>query len=272
MFIKYPKRKEFTPGKEIKKVTAHVDLLPTVMDILDIPLSKNKKLDGRSLYPMIKGNKEYLANWTNSYFYNLWMKDMKLRENMWQKSAFIDGKYKLVNGTKVYEIEIDPYEENNLAPKNKQLLMTLRKAYIKKFKDIYAERGMHIEPNILGSGKQDVTTLYYFEKIPRCSGWPVKVVKDAGYKFTVAGLQLSEIRKDAKVVIETPTKKWSKKIEHNSDSLVIDNVQLPLGEYELIVYVEGFKKPHRNKTWTPKQGRYHAGEYGHRRISVEECK
>ena len=272
LFIKYPKNKFFTPGKEIKKVTAHVDLLPTVMDILNIPLSNHKKLDGRTLYPMIKGDKDYMDNWKNYYFYSLWMPDMKLKENMWQKSAFIDGKYKLVNGNEVYEIEADPYEQNNLAVKDKKLLNKLRTAYVNKFNEIFNERKTHRQPNILGSGKQDVTTLYYFEKIPRCSGWPVKVIKDTNYKFTIAGLQLKEIEKGAKVIIKSPTKKWVKEIDFNNDSLVIDNVKLPMGEYELIVYVEGFKKPQRNRKWTLTQGRYHAGEFGHRRISVEEQK
>ena len=40
-------------GKLVKPLAAHIDLLPTLLDLAGIPLNPVNKLDGRSLKPLM---------------------------------------------------------------------------------------------------------------------------------------------------------------------------------------------------------------------------
>jgi arylsulfatase len=36
-------------------LSAHIDLFPTISELCDVELPKNKKIDGRSLIPLLEG-------------------------------------------------------------------------------------------------------------------------------------------------------------------------------------------------------------------------
>lgn len=47
-------------GRRIKGLIQHVDLAPTILEILDLPVQNKKNFDGSSLTPLINGDKEEL--------------------------------------------------------------------------------------------------------------------------------------------------------------------------------------------------------------------
>ena len=52
-FIRYPKKIE--PGTVVTRNAAHIDLLPTLCELCDVPLPEGRELDGRSLVPLLIG-------------------------------------------------------------------------------------------------------------------------------------------------------------------------------------------------------------------------
>ncbi|TKG97292.1 hypothetical protein EYV94_02360 [Puteibacter caeruleilacunae] len=264
LFIKW--KGHFKEGMTVDKYTAHVDVVPTVMDILDIPMKKDKVIDGRSLYPFIKG--ENVA-WENSYFYHLYIPSMAMRENMWKKGTMVSGEYKLVEGKELFNIEKDPFEANDLANDMPEKLQEMREEYKARFDEYLSERGLKRQPNILGSEKQKLVNMFYFEIVPDQKGWPVKVVDKGPYKLSIYDIQHADIKPGATFVLKAKDKEWKLDIDPSKKDLFLEGIKLPLGEYYLSLSIEGDKFPKAFKTWTPEQGRYHRMEYGHRRVTLE---
>ncbi|MCL3781142.1 hypothetical protein EMN47_12200 [Prolixibacteraceae bacterium JC049] len=264
LFVKW--KGHFDGNLEVDKFTAHVDLLPTVMDILDVPLKKDKVMDGRSLLPFIE--KQEVA-WENSYFYHLHMEDMNIRKNMWKKGTMVSGDYKIVEGKELFNITKDPFELNNLAKEMPQKLLQMRDEYKARLEEYLSERKGVRQPNILGSQKQPLVNMFYFEIVPEKKGWPVDVQKSGPYKLSIYDIQHDDIKEGAKFVLKAKDQEWKIDIDKNKKELFLTDINLPKGEYFLQLYIEGDRFPKKFKTWTPKQGRYHRLEYGHRRVTME---
>jgi len=124
------------PNKEITNQVRHIDFMPTILEYLEIELDKSyEKLDGKSLLPLIKGEKidEEIAYIETAN---------PLHSNVPPKSpntkAVRTPKWKLIfnehNNTKeLYDLKNDPDENNNLAGtglKIENLLFTELKKHI----------------------------------------------------------------------------------------------------------------------------------------------
>ena len=53
-FLKVPNKFKDVKVKEINKLSAHIDLVPTISELCDVELPKNKKIDGKSLIPLLE--------------------------------------------------------------------------------------------------------------------------------------------------------------------------------------------------------------------------
>lgn len=115
LIIKLPESKY--SSRRIHKTVRSVDILPTVLDILNIDNVYN--LDGLSLLPVIKGK-----NKKNELF-ALSERDMKdsLRPECW---SIIRGRWKFYDGS-LYDLELDPFETINVSDTHMELVALLRR-------------------------------------------------------------------------------------------------------------------------------------------------
>ena len=113
---------------EIKQQIRTIDFMPTILDYLDIPLSdKFEKIDGESLFPLLKGDliqEKFAFSETGNP-----LKDTRPPKNPNTKSIRT-SKWKLIfneydNSIELYNLEIDPTEENNISGKNLDIETTL---------------------------------------------------------------------------------------------------------------------------------------------------
>lgn len=58
----------FTAGKIVQPITAHLDVLPTILELCEVKHDPAVALDGKSLVPLIKGTEE---NWPDRQFYQI---------------------------------------------------------------------------------------------------------------------------------------------------------------------------------------------------------
>jgi arylsulfatase B len=115
-------------GRDIEPITAHVDLVPTLLDLCDIAQPKGVHFDGRSIRPLLEG-KASLSNGT-------WPDRILITDSQrvidpvkWQKSSVMTNRWRLVNGKELYDMKHDPGQKNNVANAHPEVLARLRAFY-----------------------------------------------------------------------------------------------------------------------------------------------
>ena len=122
-FMRYPRR--IKPGTVVKPITAHIDLLPTLMEYCGVKGYQTKPLDGRSLAPIIDGN---AAAWPSRMLFTVWG-GTRLEEG---RRAVRTERWRAVNerrGWELYDMINDPSQRNNQAQAKPAVLAKLRMAY-----------------------------------------------------------------------------------------------------------------------------------------------
>ncbi len=122
-FAHWPKGK-LTGGRDVEPITAHVDIVPTLMDFCGIATPKGLKFDGVSIRPLLENTAK---NWPDRILVtdSQRVKDpIKLR-----KSAVMTSQWRLNNGKELYDIKQDPGQKNNVAAKHPEVVARLTKFY-----------------------------------------------------------------------------------------------------------------------------------------------
>ncbi len=118
-FVSWPGR--FKAGQVIDVPVISMDILPTLLDVLNLPMPADKPLDGKSLLPLIDGKVATLHDrlfWTDG------------SEGGWWSARI--GNWKMLGNrddVKLFNLAEDPSEKNDLALKYPEKLADLRKAF-----------------------------------------------------------------------------------------------------------------------------------------------
>lgn len=133
--IKYPGMKP----QQVDELVSAEDILPTLLDILDIELPFEKKLPifGKSLVPLINGE-------TNEFFENRMVRsDARFALQLNRVTSFQRKNFHYIvqhhnMKEQLYDTSLDPDEVNNIAkePKNKDLILEFREHFISESKKI----------------------------------------------------------------------------------------------------------------------------------------
>ncbi len=67
LWIQYPEK--YKGNTDIETNTAHIDILPTLAELCNAKLPPNRKIDGKSLVPLIEGK---TVDWVNRSFFFYW--------------------------------------------------------------------------------------------------------------------------------------------------------------------------------------------------------
>ncbi len=158
-------------GVDIDRLTAHVDVLPTLADLCGISTKGTLPLDGKSIKKLLENPD---ARWRNRVL----VTDSQRIENpeKWRKSATMTDKWRLVNGEELYEIKVDPGQEHDLAGQHPEVVKKLRAEY-EKWWDSVSERFDEYCRIILGSDKENPSSLtahdWHTGKVP----WNHRMIK-----------------------------------------------------------------------------------------------
>jgi len=108
-------------GADIEPVTAHIDLLPTFVEACG--LKSNVESDGTSLLPLLKNPKTKLDR--------VLVTEGKVgnRSELFASSCVMQGDWRLVKGSELFNIADDPGQENNVAKGNPEIVERLRGGY-----------------------------------------------------------------------------------------------------------------------------------------------
>ncbi|WP_406683253.1 arylsulfatase [Seonamhaeicola sp. MEBiC1930] len=114
---------DINKGKDIHELTAHYDVLPTLADLCNLNVNDNK-FDGQSLIPLINGD--------NSNFKDRIVITNSQRVEVpepWRRTSLMQGKWRLVDGEELYNLEADPEQRNNIIEQHPEKVKEFKKAY-----------------------------------------------------------------------------------------------------------------------------------------------
>ena len=125
---------KFLAGREIEKIVAHIDLLPTLADIAGVKKLPKGQIEGRSLVPLLKNPN---SKWKDRYLFTQrarWKTGSEPSDHMWKGFAVRNDRFRLVENS-LYDMKIDPGQITNVADKYPKIVISMRTAYEKFWKE-----------------------------------------------------------------------------------------------------------------------------------------
>ena len=100
-------------GREVTRLAAHIDLLPTLIDLCGLAPPPHGKFDGVSLAPLLRNPATAAADWPDR---TLFVHNQRVIDPVKGKNyAVMTDRWRLVNGRELYEIKSDPGQHRNVA-------------------------------------------------------------------------------------------------------------------------------------------------------------
>ncbi len=110
-------------ARKISQPTAHIDILPTLINLCGLSADKMDDFDGISLAPLIRGEENKLAE--RSIVIQL----QPDKPQKWHHSAVVGGHWRLINGDELYNVEIDQSQEHDIAAEYPEVVAALKEEY-----------------------------------------------------------------------------------------------------------------------------------------------
>lgn len=152
LWIHWPAK--ITPGEHRTNLSAHIDVLPTIMDACQIEIPDSLKLDGRSLLPAaLDSDHQWLQRNivlqthrgdTPQKFHNCMIRlgEWKLVHPSGFGKEQFEGKPKF----QLYNVTADPGESDDLAHTHPEIVKQLRSVYESWFEDVSSTRPDNFAP------------------------------------------------------------------------------------------------------------------------------
>lgn len=246
-----------TAGAENDAPVAHYDLMPTILDLVGLPLPEANKIDGRSLVALLGGQGNAGFNERPIFIYG----DRTAEPDRWLNACVIEGTTKLVNGRQLYNLAEDPGESLNLAELYPDEVDRLRALVGSNFEEITSERdGFVSGRTIIGSPQQTSQRIRWWNQNDQ--GWPVVIESPGPFQFKIEAIQHDILSEDAELVITAGGTSKRYPIDPSAADAIIPGVTLPTGPTHLKISIDGIKEKRLLK--------YRQVDIGYRDVFVEQ--
>jgi len=144
----------------VDRLTAHLDLLPTLVDLCGLKLPRPVRFDGASLKPLLANPR---AEWADRTLV-LGTPHNNVGPNaptpqFGQNCAVMTDRWRLVNNQELYDMTADPGQKDDVARTHPEVVDQLQAAYRKYWEDVSAnDKGWHGRP-IIGSVEAPIVEL-----------------------------------------------------------------------------------------------------------------
>jgi len=180
-------------GRDIGNLTAHIDLLPTLIELCGLEKPSDVHFDGTSLTPLLTGD---AADWPER---TLVVDSQRVDHPIkWRRSATMTDRWRLINGENLYDIHADPGQRNDIAGQHPEVVQTLRADYEKWWDDV-SERFADYPAIIVGAPEQNPTLLMSHDVHGKViwnhnqvsegeqgeGFWAIDVAQNGAYEFAV---------------------------------------------------------------------------------------
>lgn len=257
-------------GKKLSDLTAHVDMLPTLAALTTQSFTPTKTMDGTDIssYLLGKGEapKRMLVTDTQRVPWPVKGKN----------SCVMEGNWRLIKGTELYNISDDPGQEANIADQHPERVKRMNDFYEEWWTDVMKETKLSVIA--LGGNAVDVITCHDARTTDQYPPWNqrmirqgkpmepakfvVKFVEAGKYKFSLrrwpaeSGLTLGAAVNDAtsptpfmdgridgkamqfkKAYLKIGEREYATDLENTAQAAVIET-EVPRGETEILAYFD----------------------------------
>ena len=125
----------YTGGRDVTDITAHVDILPTFIDLFDLTPPEGVTFDGVSIRPLLDG-KATLADgsWPDRM---LVTDSQRVKDPIkWKACSVMSSQWRLIDGKELYDIKADPGQKNDIAKDHPAVVKDMRAFYEAWWADI----------------------------------------------------------------------------------------------------------------------------------------
>ena len=239
-------------GRDVDALAAHIDVLPTLAELCGIELPENHNPDGLSFAAQLTdtgapAHRQHLI----MQFHGGPGFAEPAKE--WAHSCIMKGRWRLLHGEQLYNLENDPAQRNDIATEHPEKVKELRELYPAYWKSI-SPRLTPVSID-LGNAAHNPTTLcsqdwfmprgnppWHFgmiSKLPRVTGpWMVNVRQAGRYRLTLRQWPI-EAKKPVEAVrakIQIAGQTMEKPVEGETMGVVFE-VELPAGKTELRTFL-----------------------------------
>ncbi|WP_375584571.1 arylsulfatase [Cyclobacterium xiamenense] len=155
LFVRWPSG-GIGGGRDVDKLAAHIDLLPTLIDLADLEAPEGLDVDGRSLQPLLTDSPEAWPD--RSLFvhnqrvpYPEKYKDFQVLTERWR----LEGRDKI----ELYDIRSDPGQTRDLAAENKAVVDSLVNQY-EAWWEYLSPDFEGYNPIVVGNAQENPSILY----------------------------------------------------------------------------------------------------------------
>jgi arylsulfatase A len=153
LFVRWPRH--FPAGGRVEAQCSHVDLFPTFCELAGVPLPSDRKIDGKSLLPLLEAG---AGQRHHEYVYHTWDRFFPNPDYRW---AISDQRWKLAcqvprvgpatrvsaaetmssrptteDDWRLYDLQNDLSEKTNLIDKHPEIVRRLRTEFLRWFDDV----------------------------------------------------------------------------------------------------------------------------------------
>ncbi|NNM30594.1 MAG: arylsulfatase [Akkermansiaceae bacterium] len=147
-------------GRDVGRITAHYDLLPTLMELCGIHRANPPRFDGMSLAPLLRGGRK------DSWPERTLVTEMPLTVGTpgpWSKTCVMTDRWRLVNRDELYDVAADPGQKRNVAADHPEVVQGLA-AWYERYYGSLAEarrRECRIPLGVAGQGPALLTSYHW---------------------------------------------------------------------------------------------------------------
>lgn len=165
LFIRWPAG-GLKEGKDLETISFYADVMPTLLDLCQLPVHDSLRFDGVSLKPLLYGNDEY---WQDRILIVDTQREDTMRYG--KNSAVMTKKWRLIRGSELYDIQQDPGQTSDIAQDHPEIVEQLNAAYQDWWEDI-SIHNQDFARIIIGSEKENPTRLTCHDWHPTKPGYP----------------------------------------------------------------------------------------------------
>jgi arylsulfatase A-like enzyme len=244
MFVRWPGH--VAAGSRSDRLTAHLDILPTLCEMAGVAPPRDRELDGRSLLPLLEARQ---GSWADRTLFTQWHRgDAPIAR---ESAAVLTARYKLVlkrdlkpDGMELFDLLDDPAETANIAGKLPHIALELSRRYDRWLEHVSATRGYEPPRIWIGDRNEDPTTLSRQDwRGPRAGWteddvlgyWEVDVRKGGRYQFV---LRTKALDRDATAWLRLNGVEWSAPLAAGELRVELPVQQIPAGPGRLEAWLD----------------------------------